>query len=661
MNYLSTPAASSSCTRVISGTTPGLLDVTQSQRLLRHPNSKLTFASYDPRTTPAGLQADPLLDSCKDRRVALDVLGTSVVWRPVPRAILDEGVTDEGLFPRVINICGQQVECSQDQWDIYKLDLKYQCHVHLPPALSTITLATPPISGRTSTRAEDTSNLSGKRARLVMENIRPVPPLRPRKKLTQNKKSAPTDSPLGINRLSLSEDDDEKDESEVEEMIVDAAPPLRAKSAGPSDRTRRLREEISRNRQDRRVRVARRAEKLAQLDEFVPSNLDTTVPPGDAPTLAPEQEDASPDSLVKRKATSLFNPYRDIHYAKTAEEGERNMLYYETTKTANAKRARTVSPTTAKRELGAKRHRREKARQKKREEGIKRRRKRWEDEFLAQLYAEVPELGETTNGSTSNVSEADADNDDDINEDSESEEEEPDSEEIDEDAIREAAIAESRRKLAELEKDRHLWEDEARKRAFRERAEQEAANLRRERMRFAEARQAEVERQRRAEEEEAKRRREMDPRMRQERVRQQREKYRSHQWSSRPWTTQRAVDRYNQLCETFDSTKFCEEEPLVWEAVPWPVLTFPTQIRIGDIEWDAVEKFFDAAQRTMTTQQYRTFVVRSQHRFHPDRWSGRRLLKAVVDDSEREHIETTADRVSKALTPIWEQATRRNQ
>ncbi|KAL0576666.1 hypothetical protein V5O48_005326 [Marasmius crinis-equi] len=669
MSYLSTPASSSS-TRVLSGTMPGLLDPTQSQRLLRHPHSKLAFAFYDPRTTSTLPQPDPLQDLCKDRRVVLESLGNAVTWRLVPRALVDEGVTDEGLFPRVVNICGQLYECSQDQWDIHKLDNKYQCRVRLPPALSEITLATPPIQRTT----EEASYLNGKRAKLAKDNG-VMPRLVPRKKHNH-------DPPLNF-QLSLSED--EQDESEVEEMIVDQHP-VRSRSAAPSDRTKKKREQISRNRQIRRERVARRAEKLTQQDASVPSTSTSGSAPSDTSSIPPNspippnvnpippsmdsassngdahQDDASsPDSLVKRKVTSLFNPYKDLDYTNATEEDERNIIYYETTNKANSKRARTVSPTTAKRELGAKRHRREKVRQKKREEGIRSRRKRWYDEFMAQVYAEVPELREANNATSSNEAEVDGEDDEDTDSEDERQPESRDSAEADEDAIREAAIAESRRKLAELEKDRHLWEEEARKRALRERVEQEAEKLRREQLRFAEARQAEIERQRKAEEEEARKRQEMDPRMRQERVRMQREKYRYQPRAFQGWTSQRAIERYNQLCETFDSTKFSEDEPLVWEAVPWPLLTTPSFVRIGDIEFDAVEKFFTAAQMNMTAQQYRTFVVRSQHRFHPDRWSGRRLLRAVVDDDERQQIEAAADKVSKALTPIWEKATRRNQ
>lgn len=32
--------------------------------------------------------------------------------------------------------------CDRDQWDIHKLDKKYDCYVHAPPRLSTITLRT---------------------------------------------------------------------------------------------------------------------------------------------------------------------------------------------------------------------------------------------------------------------------------------------------------------------------------------------------------------------------------------------------------------------------------------------------------------------------------------------------------------------------------------
>jgi len=39
-------------------------------------------------------------------------------------------------------------------------------------------------------------------------------------------------------------------------------------------------------------------------------------------------------------------------------------------------------------------------------------------------------------------------------------------------------------------------------------------------------------------------------------------------------------------------------------------------------------------------QAYKTFLKVSLQRFHPDRWSGRNLFLAILDEDERNEIET---------------------
>ncbi|KAJ3538013.1 hypothetical protein NM688_g6579 [Phlebia brevispora] len=123
----------------LSGTTVGQLDATQASRVLSVLEAKLSFASYDPYTA----YADPPTLSAKDippKRIVIETLpnGRST-WRWVPRAKGVESIADEGSWPRIIDICGQQVLCSQEQWDIYKLDPAYDCTVHPAPHLTTIT------------------------------------------------------------------------------------------------------------------------------------------------------------------------------------------------------------------------------------------------------------------------------------------------------------------------------------------------------------------------------------------------------------------------------------------------------------------------------------------------------------------------------------------
>lgn len=226
----------------------------------------------------------------------------------------------------------------------------------------------------------------------------------------------------------------------------------------------------------------------------------------------------------------------------------------------------------------------------------------------------------------------------------------------DDDARRQAAIEESRRKLAELEKDRPLWEQEARKRAMQEQLEEEARRIRKEqeRLRAAEAAEMERRQRRRAETETAEaERRAQAERVRVEREREQRRRKERERWSYGPWTTTRAIERYKMLCEEFDAAKFSVDNPVDFEMVPWPVLHNPLTLRLENIEWSAVEAFFEAAKKHMRGQDYKAFVEKSHKRFHPDRWRARGVLKSITDDELRGCLEVAANTVAQALTPIW--------
>jgi len=97
----------------ISGSVPGLLDPSQSSRLLRFSNSKLSFAAFDPLTASAAqdtpdIRKMSINETCyRPRRIVVETApnGESF-WRFVPKARIDEGVLDEGVWPRIVEICG---------------------------------------------------------------------------------------------------------------------------------------------------------------------------------------------------------------------------------------------------------------------------------------------------------------------------------------------------------------------------------------------------------------------------------------------------------------------------------------------------------------------------------------------------------------------------
>jgi hypothetical protein len=189
--------------------------------------------------------------------------------------------------------------------------------------------------------------------------------------------------------------------------------------------------------------------------------------------------------------------------------------------------------------------------------------------------------------------------------DGEEENDEDVSAELEEEAERLAAIAESRRKLAELEADRPLWEAEARKREQLEREEQEAQRAKMAERRAAEARKADEERRAKIakEQQQARLNEEIRAREWEERARREREKrQRNERWSYGPWTTQRALERYKTLSELFDAQKFSANDPLTFDAVPWPVLHSPVSFSVEDVDWAAVEAFFAAVRSHMRSQ-----------------------------------------------------------
>jgi hypothetical protein len=193
----------------------------------------------------------------------------------------------------------------------------------------------------------------------------------------------------------------------------------------------------------------------------------------------------------------------------------------------------------------------------------------------------------------------------DVSENSESGDEDNLAAELDPEAERMAAIAESRRKLAELEADRPLWEEEAKKRERLEMEEQEAQRSKMAERRAAEARKADEERRARMERERQQSQAKEEARIRssEERARRERERrQRNERWSYGPWTTQRALERYKTLSDIFDSTKFSPDEPLTFDVVPWPVLHSPVSLSVEDIDWAAVEGFFTAVKPHLRSQ-----------------------------------------------------------
>ncbi len=109
---------SASIPRSIIGSQPGMVDPSQRQRLLHFPTSTLSFASFNPRTASSNndlpdlhkLSLHDQLNTAKRVVIETGPNGESF-WRFVPKARRDEGVTDEGVWPRCVSLCGVRYFC----------------------------------------------------------------------------------------------------------------------------------------------------------------------------------------------------------------------------------------------------------------------------------------------------------------------------------------------------------------------------------------------------------------------------------------------------------------------------------------------------------------------------------------------------------------------
>ncbi|KAJ7462319.1 hypothetical protein B0H11DRAFT_2160178 [Mycena galericulata] len=313
------------------------------------------------------------------------------------------------------------------------------------------------------------------------------------------------------------------------------------------------------------------------------------------------------------------------YYTRPTEaETARNTVNYSPTNAS--KRTRTFSPGAAKRDLEARRLEREKQKRERRERELDQRKQERYQHFLNEIY-------------------------------SESEDEAAPAPDSDEEAERMASIAESRRKLAELEADRPLWEQEAKKREQNEKEAQEAQSSRLAERRAAEARKLDEDRRAKMERERLHAQAKEEAQVRESEARARREKekrQRNARFAQGPWTTQRALERYKTLCDIFDSTKFSQDDPLTFDVVPWPVLHSPVSFSVEDIDWAAVEGFFTAVKSHMRSQDFVSFVEKSHRRFHPDRWRSRGLLKGVTDEAERGCLEVGALTLLELVIPHFD-------
>lgn len=627
----STMAGPSQATLSIVGLPIGALDPTQPARLLSSPDSRLSFATFHPLAASHSLQKEPSRSDelCSNRRVVVETLPTGEsFWRWVPRAKGVENGGDEGEWPRVVNICGRLVMCSQDQWDIYKLDPQYECTVYPVPALSTITR-------RISTTAPATFRQTPPKAKRahVEESSDEELPMPGNLKKTRH---VPGD------QQPEAEEDDFTDSDEEVEMIVESAADL----ATAREARRRKTEE---NRKKRRARLASAMEKKAKHSEETPVSrgLDEVQ---DLSMLDLTLADTQPTTETQAPPDSNPPPYAPQSQSGSVPAGVNggnpsdSKRAHDSSDVPPAKRARTRSPSGVREELAKKKSNRERFKQGKYYERLKKMRADRDHAFVEGLRATVPPEWQDAASSSSSTS-------------SEPSPPTPQDTEVPEDPI---SLEEKVRRIQEINayEQARRERDEAQKRAEaaeaeRKRKQEEALRREHEKAeRLRREREQEEERRRKQQEEDARRRkRQQEEAERARREQERRQEQERHSYG--PWTTQRALERYKNLADAFDAAQYSQENPISFSLVPWPVLHKPSQFSIEDVDWASVEAFFAAVRTRMRAAEYKAFVEKSHRRFHPDRWRARRVLQSVKDDELRACLEVAANTVAQAITPLW--------
>ncbi|KAI9463658.1 hypothetical protein BJY52DRAFT_1202938 [Lactarius psammicola] len=575
--------------RSLSGPHPGQLDKTQPLRVLRHPDARLSFASFHPQTASNVPPYNPHEGSSNPKRIVIETHpGGFSHWRFVPRARLAEGVSDEGSWPRLVDVLGPYYMRSGPRRSPPRFTPKSRQLRHFPPLLH------PPDHPLVAEGSQKKRRLSSPPSSFEEETGHS-----PKKR-----------------RHAIHVVDSSGDESEV-----DATGDYQCISHDSTDAC------TWQTRSWEKRRTARANFENARSNVLHDETMRGTTPP---PAEPPQTTTATPAS--KRRKGTLH----EQGASPVTLEGDKP-----------SKRPRTHSPDSIRRKAAARLKERARART---EEFMRRmnafrdaRRDARNQALMEDIIAEMPEEYSQPNG----VQEQEQDGEGPADEE---DEQERLSEALEELRVHEELIAESRRKIAELERDRPLWEATARARERREREQEEERRERREREEAA--RRARAERARREAEREQERARQAAA-AEAEAAKRRAEAQRAR-LAQGPWTSQRALERYRALCESFDEA--AKPVALAFEDVPWPTLRRPYTFGAEDIDWAAVETFFHTIRGHMRAQDYRIFVQNSHRRFHPDRWSARGLLTAVKDENARGMIEVAANTVAQALTPLWREA-----
>ncbi|KAF9019454.1 hypothetical protein BDZ89DRAFT_1073024 [Hymenopellis radicata] len=116
------------------------------------------------------------------------------------------------------------------------------------------------------------------------------------------------------------------------------------------------------------------------------------------------------------------------------------------------------------------------------------------------------------------------------------------------------------------------------------------------------------------------------------------------------WGDAKALTRFKALLDEFSSIKFTDSRPLTFASVPWPHLASPRNVNSKLVDWNATERFFAYAKRSLTPKEYKELLSKAQRVFHPDKWSARKLL--ILDEKLRTALEENVKMVSQVINSL---------
>ncbi|KAG6880331.1 hypothetical protein C0992_011080 [Termitomyces sp. T32_za158] len=620
-------ASSSTLPRLLN---PGVLDRNQSLRIRRHPESKISFASFDPHTATSNLvlpefeQLSLKAELNRSTRVVIETLPSGVsTWRFVPKAQKAEGIPDEGIWPRVVEVFGLQPACPLIT---KRVEQPFQAPHHDPH-----------------------------------KNDGPASPLPPKSR----------------NRARFqTETDSEEEQDEVEGMIIDDEHPIQRSTRHGTQEKEWKRGKV--DRKTRREKTAQRTWRLSRED-----NLEE--PPEAARSVAEESTPGPSKSTFrrsdgraksapaqpgpgKRKVNFLFESLET-----NGNHGAVNIRFTDDTPpkdiaanytTSRKKKARTVSPDEIRKTLRAKRAAIRQQRKEQRKQEFEMRRMDREETLLQEALmsdVEMPDAASMELPQSQGTVEMNSPSPErqDVHEEDHFEEKTPVPDDFvdDDKAAHAARIEQSRRKMAELEKDRPLWNAAAARRMEQQQLEEESFRREATEKRAKTAQHQKQERLKREEEERTKKEEAVQAAQQQEiqvlidreNKRRQRLQQMFDYWSSAAWSATLALDRYRALLHEFGQTKFIPGIiPLRTCDVPWPVL--PREYTLQCVTLEEITKFFDTMQVILSMEDYKDLLKKSSLRFHPDHWRVR--LDSVVNEEERKAIAEVNAMIIQHLTSL---------